>query len=247
MKNIDPQGGRDIEVTGSKGGVAAVDRAFAIIGAFTHRKPVLSLAEISRSTGLYKSTILRLLGSLEKGLFVVQRADGNYQLGPAVVELSSIYQDSFDLRQFVQPTLERLVEVTSEGASFFVRVGDEQMCLFRVDGNQTIRDYTIRLGDRRPIDKGASSQAFRRFETVQGPYTVADLVFSSFGTVTPEMAALAAPVFGQGNDLVGVVTLSGPTSRIDEQRAQTLGPQLAEQAVTLSRMLGAQSGLFRDI
>jgi DNA-binding IclR family transcriptional regulator len=166
MKNIDPQDGRDIELTGSKGGVAAVDRAFAIIGAFTHRKPVLSLAEISRNTGLYKSTILRLLGSLEKGLFVVQRADGNYQLGPAVLELSSIYQDSFELRQFVHPTLERLVETTGEGASFFVRTGDEQMCLFRVDGNQTIRDYTIRLGDRRPIDKGASSQAFRRFETV---------------------------------------------------------------------------------
>ena len=246
MKNIDPQGGRDRTVTNSKGGVAAVDRAFAIIGAFTHRKPVLSLAEISRSTGLYKSTILRLLGSLEKGLFVVQRADGNYQLGPAVLELSSIYQDSFDLRQFVQPTLERLVMATGEGASFFVRVGDEQMCLFRLDGNQTIRDYTIRVGDRRPIDKGASSLAFRNFETVTGPYTVADLVFSSFGTVTPEMAALAAPVFGQGNELVGVLTLSGPTSRVNEQRAETLIPQLAEQAVTLSRMLGAQSGLFRD-
>lgn len=231
-------------MTNSKGGVAAVDRAFAIIGAFTHKKPVLSLAEIARSTGLYKSTILRLLGSLEKGYFVVQRADGNYQLGPAVLELSSIYQDSFDLRQFVHPTLERLVEATGEGASFFIRVGDEQMCLFRVDGNQTIRDYTIRLGDRRPIDKGASSQVFRKFESVDGPYTVEDLVVSSFGTVTPEMAAIAAPVFGQGNDLVGVVTLSGPISRIDEKRAEALVPQLAEQAVTLSRMLGAQSGLF---
>ncbi len=231
-------------MTNSKGGVAAVDRAFAIIAAFTHKKPVLSLAEISRNTGLYKSTILRLLGSLEKGLFVVQRADGNYQLGPAVLELSSIYQDSFDLRQFVQPTLERLVEATGEGASFFIRVGDEQMCLFRVDGNQTIRDYTIRLGDRRPINKGASSQAFRAFESVEGPYTAADLAFTSFGTVTPEMAALAAPVFGQGNELVGVVTLSGPISRIDEQRCETLIPMLVEQTVTLSRMLGAQSGLF---
>ena len=67
---------------------------------------------------------------------------------------------------------------------------------------------------------------------------------TSFGTVTPEMAAIAAPVFGQGNDLVGVVTLSGPISRIDGKRAEALVPQLAEQAVTLSRMLGAQSGLF---
>ena len=65
----------------SKAGVAAVDRAFDILHAFTSARPVLSLAEISRITGLYKSTILRLMGSLEKYGFVWQRSDGNYQLG----------------------------------------------------------------------------------------------------------------------------------------------------------------------
>lgn len=229
----------------SKGGVAAVDRAFAIMQAFTHQRPVMTLAEISRVTGLYKSTILRLLGSLEKSYFVVQRADGSYQLGPGLLELASIYQDSFDLRQFVHPTLERLVVETGEGASFFIRHAEMQMCLFRVDGNQTIRDYTIRLGDRRPLDKGASAEAFRKFESKGGPYTVDDLVVGSFGSVTPEMAALAAPVFGQGNDLVGVITLSGPLSRFDEPSVARLKPILAEQVVTLSRMLGAQPGLFR--
>lgn len=229
----------------SKGGVAAVDRAFAIMQAFTHQRPVMTLAELSRTTGLYKSTILRLLGSLEKSYFVVQRADGSYQLGPGLLELASIYQDSFDLRQFVHPTLERLVAETGEGASFFIRHAEMQMCLFRVDGNQTIRDYTIRLGDRRPLDKGASATAFLKFENTGGPYALDDLVVGSFGTVTPEMAALAAPVFAQGNNLVGVITLSGPISRFGEAKVAELKPILAEQVVTLSRMLGAQPGLFR--
>lgn len=231
-------------MTISKGGVAAVDRALSILQAFTHQRPVLSLAELSRKTELYKSTILRLLGSLEKSYIVVQRADGNYQLGPGLLELSSVYQDSFDLRQFVHPTLERLVAETGEGASFFIRVAEMQMCLFRVDGSHTIRDYTIRLGDRRPLDKGASAEAFRKFELDRGPYRSEDLVVGSFGSVTPEMAALAAPVFGGGNDLVGVLTLSGPISRFDDTRVEQLKPVLAEQAVTLSRMLGAQAGLF---
>ena len=187
----------------SKGGVAAVDRAILIVRAFTHRRPVLTLAELSRATGLYKSTILRLLGSLERVHFVVQRADGTYQLGPGLLELSSIYQDSFDLREFVQPVLERLVSETGEGATFFVLEGEDQLCLFRVDGRQSIRDYSIRLGDRRPLDKGAAAETFRLFRNATGPFRGDTLVSTSFGSVNPEMGALAAPVFGPGDRLVG--------------------------------------------
>lgn len=232
---------------GSKGGVAAVDRAFTIMQAFSHQKPVMTLAELARTTGLYKSTILRLLGSLERAYFVIQRPDGNYQLGPGLLELASIYQSSFDLRQFVHPTLERLVAETGEGASFFIRDGDTQICLFRVEGNQPIRDYTIRLGDRRPLDGGASAEVFHKFEASRGPYTGEDLVVGSFGTVTPEMAALAAPVFGQDNALIGTMTLSGPISRFVPKHVAEIGPKLITQAITLSRMLGAQPSLFRGV
>ena len=41
-------------------GVAALDRAIAILNAFTAADRSLSLAEIAARTGFYKSTILRL-------------------------------------------------------------------------------------------------------------------------------------------------------------------------------------------
>ena len=44
-------------------GVAAVDRALSIVDALTEDK--VTLAEIAKRTGLYKSTVLRLLKSLE--------------------------------------------------------------------------------------------------------------------------------------------------------------------------------------
>lgn len=229
----------------SKGGVAAVDRAILIVRAFTHRRPVLTLAELSRATGLYKSTILRLLGSLERVHFVVQRADGTYQLGPGLLELSSIYQDSFDLREFVQPVLERLVSETGEGATFFVLEGEDQLCLFRVDGRQSIRDYSIRLGDRRPLDKGAAAETFRLFRNATGPFRGDTLVSTSFGSVNPEMGALAAPVFGPGDRLVGVVTVSGPVSRLTPAHAASIIPILVREARGLSLMLGASPGLIR--
>ena len=229
----------------SKGGVAAVDRAISIVRAFTHQQPVMTLAELARATGLYKSTILRLLGSLEKVYFIVQRADGSYQLGPGLLELSSIYQDSFDLRQFVQPALERLVSETGEGATFFVLEGGQQLCLFRVDGRQSIRDYSIRLGDRRPLDQGAAAETFRRFGRAEGPFRADTLVSTSFGSVNPEMAALAAPVFGRENRLAGVITLSGPISRLTPQHAAQIIPVLVREAEQLSTLLGARPGLIR--
>ncbi len=229
----------------SKSGVAAVDRAVVIMQAFTRQRPVLSLAEMARVTGLYKSTILRLLGSLEAALFVVQRADGNYQLGPGLLEMASIYQESFDLRQFVQPVLEDLVARTSEGASFFIRQDDSQLCLFRVDGLQNIRDHNIRVGDRRPLDHGAAAESLRRFENNPGPFHMAELTTVSFGKVNPEMAAVAAPVFGAGDEMVGVITLSGPITRFTSDYVAQLSPILVRAATELSRTLGARPGLIR--
>ena len=51
-------------------GVAAVDRALAIRDAFTDQDQKLSLAELAKRTGLYKSTAIRLAKSLEKGRYL---------------------------------------------------------------------------------------------------------------------------------------------------------------------------------
>ncbi|MFX7854014.1 helix-turn-helix domain-containing protein, partial [Acinetobacter baumannii] len=50
--------------TPGQSGVAALDRAFAILFAFRPGDYALTLAELAARTGLYKSTILRLAGSL---------------------------------------------------------------------------------------------------------------------------------------------------------------------------------------
>jgi hypothetical protein len=52
------------------GGVAAVDRALSVLGAFQDGDAALSLAELAERTRLYKSTVLRLLASLEHGGWV---------------------------------------------------------------------------------------------------------------------------------------------------------------------------------
>ncbi|GLT01434.1 transcriptional regulator [Sphingobium jiangsuense] len=229
----------------SKAGVAAVDRAFDILHAFTREKPVLTLAEIARATGLYKSTILRLMGSLEKYGFVWQRADGSYQLGSGLLALSAIFQDSFELRDYVQPVLEELVAATNEGASFFIRDDEYQVCLFRIDGRHAIRDYSIRLGDRRVLNEGAASTILRRFETPSAqPVRPEDFCVVSVGRVDPEMAAMSMPVFGAGHALLGTISLSGPSLRFTPDYVEKLRPLLREACVRLSINLGETPARF---
>lgn len=229
----------------SKAGVAAVDRAFEILNAFRTDKPILTLAEISKSTGLYKSTILRLMGSLEKYGFIWQRADGTYQLGAGTLALAGVFQEAFDLRQYVEPVLEELVRESGESASFFIRDGDHQVCLFRLDGRQTVRDYSLRLGDRRELNRGAASTVLRTFDGSAFRTLPRDEVaVVSVGSVDPEMGAIGVPVFGSGHRLLGALTLSGPSTRFTDEHVARLRQIAIDAAIGLSASLGETRDRF---
>ena len=74
---------------GDDGGVAAVDRALSILDALTDDK--VSLADLSKRTGLYKSTVLRLLASLEHARLIRRQDDGRYALGSEIARLHGLY------------------------------------------------------------------------------------------------------------------------------------------------------------
>ena len=70
----------------------AVDRALIILQAFRDGDASLSLSEIANRTGYYKSTILRLLRSLESFSYIVRGSDGRYRIGPAAWQLGVLFQ-----------------------------------------------------------------------------------------------------------------------------------------------------------
>lgn len=72
-------------------GVAAVDRALTILSAFDGEPNALTLAALSRRTGFYKSTLLRLIASLQAHGYVLQLPDGRYHLGPTPFRLGAVY------------------------------------------------------------------------------------------------------------------------------------------------------------
>lgn len=227
-------------------GVAAVDRALSILDAFRSAKGPLSLKELSGRTGLYKSTILRLLVSLEGFGYVRRLSEGGYVLGPKTAELAAKYQMSFNLGDHVQPVLDALVAQVNESASFYIAERGVRVCLFRSDANQVVRDH-IRVGDALPLALGASGMALTHYAGGM-PHQVRDedLVFVSLGSRHPDMAAVAVPVFDVERKCIGALCISGPLSRFDSAAIQQHQGVLLEAAVDLSISLGAPLTAFVD-
>ncbi|UMA67158.1 IclR family transcriptional regulator (plasmid) [Roseivivax marinus] len=225
-------------------GVAAVDRALSILHALEQARTPLTISDLSRATGLYKSTALRLLGSLRKHGHVVREEDGRYALGPALLRLGMVYQHNSRLDEKLMPIFRRLVAAGSESPSFFVRQGEaERLCVFRLDSNHSTLDR-IRTGIVLPLDRGAAGHIISAF----GARAEGDLydrvraegVAVSMSETSPDCAAVAAPVFDERDTLAGALSISGPRLRFDAEGKETQLSHLREAAAETCRVFGGR-------
>ncbi|WCM22857.1 IclR family transcriptional regulator [Paraburkholderia bryophila] len=229
------------------GGVAALDRAFAILGAFESGEKGVSLADLARRTGYYKSTLLRLLGALDHGGFVRKLEDGRYSVGPEPLRLAQIYQESFHVRHVVEPLLQQLAIDSGETSSFYVRQGSHRIVLHRVEPARAVR-VSIREGERFPIDRGASGKVLLAFSRPykKGFDDVRERMWAvSYGERDPDTASVSVPVLGLGGELVGALTVSGPRERIGAIESMRAACKLLLSAsARASAALGGDPSMF---
>ncbi len=223
--------------TAAVSGVAAADRVLTILTAFQKGDGAVELAELAARTGLVKSTIMRLAVSLERFGLVVRLPGGRYRLGAEALRLGAVYQHSLDIEQFVMPILERLVAGIGETASFYVPHGKSRLCLYRVDSMHSLRMH-VQPGDIRPMDQSAISQVLREYAAGPGSAAELDPPVYSGGITDPHTAALAMPVFGAGQRLVGALAVSGPITRLTAERATQVRDQLRDGGLELTMSLG---------
>lgn len=208
------------------GGAAAVDRALSVLGAFRTGDVSLTLAEIAARTRLYKSTVLRLLASLEHARLLQRLENGSYGLGSEVARLASIHAASFSADRIVLPVLRDVVAKTGESAAYHVRQGDARLCLYRVDSPHPIRDH-IKAGDLLPLGRGTGGRVLSAFDpelAAAAPprerKVLADIRERGWHAATgdrlAEVAGISAPVFHADGRIAAALTLTMPSHRYDE-------------------------------
>lgn len=223
----------------SEQNVTAVERALHILDVFTDQDPDLSLKELAERTGMYKSTISRLAGTLESRGFLMLSGRGRYRLGPALWRLGSIYRRSYRMDDAVRPHLVQLVAETGETASFYIPEGANRLCLFRENSPSSLRHH-LEEGAILPCDTGAAGHVIRAWGNGVDDRAIAvlnDRFAQSEGERDPDVSAIAVPVLNRSKDLLGVLTLSGPRSRFTEEKRLKALPSLQSHALDCAQRL----------
>ena len=220
--------------------IEAVEKALKVLAAFHANDPPLTLVDLAHRTGLHKSTLLRVLGTLHSHDCIQRFADGRYHLGATLFHWGSIYQSSLQLDRYIMPVLQQLVEKTGEGASFSRRQGNRRLCLFRVDPPRGVRDH-IRAGDLLPLNVGATGLMLLAHS--KGRDVSAPRYMATFGEREPDIAAIAAPIFGPSNKFLGALTLSGPVSRFTKHAVAKMVEIILEASSDLTSKLGGDTNV----
>lgn len=229
-------------------GVTAVDRAFSIIESFRMGDRSLSLRELALRTRLNKATIIRLIASLEKSGCMSRLTHGEYALGPSLLRYGSLYQSSFHLTDRLLPILRDLVRQCGETAAFFVRDGDTRICLHRVESNSALRLH-LKEGERHPLLPGGTGKVLLAFANEGGEaldQIRKDHFVLNIGEREPQISSVAAPVLRTGAELVGTISLTGPTGNFTGGKADSFVRLLLPAAAELTRICGGDTKLFHE-
>lgn len=97
--------------------VPAVDRALSILALLRSEGRELSIAEIAKATGWHKSSVHRLLATLNHHGFIARdEMTKRYSLGITLAEYGRVALNNIDIRQIAKPFLQELVDYSGETA-----------------------------------------------------------------------------------------------------------------------------------
>ena len=125
---------------GTRYRIQAIERAVAILNAFSAETPELGVTELAERLGLHKSTVHRFLVNLEAGGLVERNArTARYRLGLRIFELGGLVLQQMNLWDEALPFLEGLVRESGETGHLAVLDGGEAIYIEKVEARRALR------------------------------------------------------------------------------------------------------------
>jgi len=165
--------------------VQSLERGLAVIRAFNHEHPRLTLSDVAKETGMTRAAARRFLITLEHLGYV--SADGRlFSLRPSVLQLGYAYLSSFSLAEIAQDHLEELANDLHESCSGSVMDGDDIVYVARASTNR-IMTIGLSVGARLPAyctSMGRVMLAYYDDEALETYLTTANLQARTDRTIT---------------------------------------------------------------
>lgn len=256
----------DHDAGGDKYLVPALERGLRMLGEFSRDTRTIGAPEFARRLGLPRSTVFRLLSTLES-LGFVERSGNDYRLGVAVLRLGFEYIASLELTELGQPVLQRLCDDIRYPVNLVVRDGRFIVYVAKVSPPTPFAS-AVRVGTRLPAHA-----------TVLGRILLEDLTLPELRALYPEehleefskntprtslelfnmvqvdrergyvlgegffeasISTIAAPVRDESGHVVAALGATIPAGQIEPERIEGLVQRVRASADELSALLNYQ-------
>lgn len=241
----------------------SVVSAFRVLEAVAEAQPV-GLSELARSVGLPKSTVQRVLLTLQEvgWLRPTDTTPTRWQLTYRVVAVVGRAGGGESLRDIALPVMNDLQLSTTETIHLAAADGDSLVLVERLDTSHRLRAF-LPLGERIALHASATGLAYlsactadylddylagtlsaQTPDTITDPARVRAVVDEvrergysvNVGGLSLGISSLGAPIEG-ASGVIAALSVSGPSSRITEDRFDELGTQVRDAAARISRAL----------
>jgi DNA-binding IclR family transcriptional regulator len=245
-----------------------VERITSIINLMASSRAHWRVTELVSELKIDKSSISRILSSLERKQWVKKLPNDEYILGDRILELSLSVLSGNDIRRVSLPYLYELNNQTKETVGLAILLDFEDITIDQVESQNSVRHVLV-LGRRYPLWNGATGKAIlanmeeSEIQAVCSNIEKAgDLILASgmkltidklreelatirrqgyaisLGERTPVTSAVAAPIF-ERNKVKGAVLATGPLPRFDELVARKCAGFVIQTARNISLRLGS--------
>ncbi|MDI6600823.1 MAG: IclR family transcriptional regulator [Thermoanaerobacteraceae bacterium] len=246
--------------------VQVLERTVKVLEVMAKYPYGMALTDISRDVNLNKSTVFRILATLQYYGYIMQDNDGKYKLGYKFLELSSAVMERLDIRKIAHPYLDELSRITGEVVHLVILDGYEGVYIDKVDNSSgTIRMYS-QVGKHIPLHctgVGKVLLAAMSVEEVEKVIGLKGLPKRTENTITDAgklfeelqkikeqgyaiddieneegIRCVAAPILNYHGETIAAVSISGPTLRVTRERVPELVHLLKDYTLDISRELG---------
>jgi IclR family acetate operon transcriptional repressor len=253
--------------------VQSLTRGLSLLEALAKAEGGLTLTDLAQRVQLAPSTAHRLLATLEKMGYVYQGGElGRWYIGLQAFTVGTSFLANRDFVAQSHPYMRRLMEQSGETANLGILDGTDAVFIDQVQCREMMRTI-VKLGSRVPLHaSGVGKAIFAAMpdEQIDAILKVKGLPRITSNTITsPETMwasirvirqrgwsfddeehalatrCVAAPIYNEHAEVLGAISLAGPSSRLPDDRIKQLGPLVAHTAEELTRRLGGRWPLGR--
>ena len=216
--------------------VNAVDKAIDILEFLAEQPSGAVLTQISRATGIAKSTVHGIIATLVERGVLVRDSEGTVQFGPLLIALGGTALGRLGLVGVAAPIMAELTQTVQIASFLTVRDGHQAMYVHKVETPSPVR-VSSTIGQRVSLVNTAVGRALLTHSPDREALIAASYSEAAGSSPDPDHATLAAPIFGRGGQAIAALGISGLTQQVPDDRLPELAAGVIRAAQSISRQV----------